>query len=318
MTSAIPAVAHFVWFGAELPWLHTIALQSAARHGGFARIVLHHDAELASLSTAYPLHTLRGFEPRRIDPDRILAAASPQWPELRALYDRLQPLAARANLLRVAILAAEGGVYLDMDTVTLASFQPLLAASAFCGHERVAFPAHVVHGDAATRAGGSRLRAHALNAARDLLRRLPEGQRHFRAIERWFELAPNNAVLGAHSGHPLLHALLRAMLTMEPERQLERYALGTHLLQQHVHAFTPEQLTLHPPETFYPLGPEISEHWFRLRARPDLSGVLAPSTRLVHWYASVRTRQLVPKLDAAYVRAHASRQLLSALIAPYA
>jgi hypothetical protein len=67
------------------------------------------------------------------------------------------------------------------------------------------------------------------------------------------------------------------------------------------------------PEAFFPLGPEISEHWFRESARVELDEVLGPRTLLVHWYASVRTRPYVEQIDARFVEAHAERQLFSAL-----
>ena len=46
--------------------------------------------------------------------------------------------------MRLAILYAEGGVYLDIDTVTVRSLRDLCAeAAAFCGEERIVFPASV-------------------------------------------------------------------------------------------------------------------------------------------------------------------------------
>jgi len=71
-----------------------------------------------------------------------------------------------------------------------------------------------------------------------------------------------------------------------------------------------------PPSAFFPLGPEISEHWFRLRPRVELDEVVAPETYLVHWYASVRSAPHVAKLTPEFVRAHAERQLFSALALP--
>jgi hypothetical protein len=153
---------------------------------------------------------------------------------------------------------------------------------------------------------------------RDVMRRLPEGYRSFRRVEGLYALAPNNAVLGARANHPFLLSLLDGMLRLPREQALSRYALGTHLLQETVAKFRGSGLVVHPPEVFYPLGPEISQHWFRMRRHVDLTSVLTAETRLVHWYASVRTRRLVPRIDAAYVRKNEQRQLLSALLAPYA
>jgi hypothetical protein len=216
--------------------------------------------------------------------------------------------AARANVLRAALLYLEGGVYLDTDTVTLESFEPLRSAAVFCGAERIALPA-----DRARR--GSPLRAYSLMLLRDLLRRAPEGPRWFRHVEHLYPLAANNAVLGAERLHPFMRAMLDAMLMLPEPQQVRRYALGTHLLQRVLAGPAGAAATVHDPEVFYPLAPEISEHWFRLRKRVDLGAVLTSNTRLVHWYASVRTQAWVERMDEDYVRSHQRQQLLSALLA---
>lgn len=309
----IPNVAHFIWFGDALPWVHRAAMRSAAQAGQFARVVLHHEPSLNSKELA-ELRAQAGFEARTLEPDQLFRRAGVDPRALQQLYARLVQPAARANLMRAVILAAEGGVYLDMDTVSVAPFAPLLGAEVFCGAERVVFPAQLLqHGTIPETA-----RAYGLTLLRDLMRRLPNGYQLFRRVEAWYALAPNNAVLGTRANHPFMLALLDGMLRMGRERQLQRYALGTHLLQETTSKFRGHGLVVHPPAVFYPLGPEISQHWFRIRRHVNLSSVLLPDTRLVHWYASVRTRRLVPQIDPAYVRRYEHRQLLSALLRPYA
>jgi hypothetical protein len=92
-----------------------------------------------------------------------------------------------------------------------------------------------------------------------------------------------------------------------------RYALGVHLLQRAVAEWSGPDAHVEPPEVFYPLGPEISEHWFRERrvAAPD--EVVTARTLLVHLYASVRVREKIERVDPAWVRAHAKTELFSAL-----
>jgi hypothetical protein len=115
----------------------------------------------------------------------------------------------------------------------------------------------------------------------------------------------------------LLDRLLDAMLALPPRRQRVRYALGTALFQRVVPPFDAGKRLLLPPETFYPLGPEISQHWFRFREQAALGDVLPEATRVVHWYASVRTADIVGRIDAEYVRQHADRQWFSQLAFPY-
>jgi hypothetical protein len=150
-------------------------------------------------------------------------------------------------------------------------------------------------------------------AVRDVLRRLPNGYRAFRRVEDWYPKAVNNAVLGAEPGHPLVRELIARAVRLPAERRRVRYALGTHLLQEVVADYHGDDLGVLPPAAFFPLGPEISEHWFRARHRVELEAALTAETLLVHWYASVRTARYVTKIDEAYVRAHEKRQLFSAL-----
>lgn len=310
----IPRIAHFIWFGRQFPWVNVLAMCSAAKRGGFERIVLHHADDLSHTPHWEAVRRIPGLEPRRLDVQILLGQTGPLAEQLLALYDRLTAPAARANMARAAILWLEGGVYLDLDTVTLESFAPLCTDSPiFCGVERIVFPEWVMRSRNPLVWGRALLRT----ATRDALRRLPRGWRLFRRIETRYPVAVNNAVLGAAARHPFLEDLMRRMVSLPPERQLVRYALGTQLLEQAVREYRDEDLLVYLPATFYPLGPEISEHWFRRTTDPDVTAVLASDTRVVHWYASVRTRRIVPHIDPEYVRRNADRQLFSALALPF-
>lgn len=99
--------------------------------------------------------------------------------------------------------------------------------------------------------------------------------------------------------------------------------MGPRLLQTLVASRRFPEVGVLPASTFYPLPPEISEHWFRLSHRSTEAGksiaaALSFSTRVVHWYASVRSNAWVPRIDPDWVREHADRQLLSALVLPSA
>ncbi|HEY2734237.1 MAG TPA: glycosyltransferase, partial [Polyangiales bacterium] len=188
----IPNVAHFIWFGNDMPWVHRVAVRSAARVGQFARVVLHCEPSLHPRVLA-ELRTLREFDARPIDVRSTFRGVGVDPEALLALYSRLADPAARANVLRAAILAADGGIYLDADTVTVGSFAALRQAEVFCGAERVAVPATLRHGGAVRDVA----RAYGLTMLRDVMRRLPEGYRSFRRFESMYALAPNNAVIGA-------------------------------------------------------------------------------------------------------------------------
>jgi hypothetical protein len=310
--TVIPATAHFIWFGAAFPWVYRLALRSAALRGGFDRIVLHHEAALREAGDLAELTAIPGVELRVLDESALLERC-PDGPALVDVYRALEQPAARANVVRAAVLFVEGGVYLDTDTITIRSFDELRRDPAFCGEERVVYPAGV----RGSRDPLVRATAFARSSARALLRELPGGWRVFRRIEALYPTAVNNAVIGATPQHPFVGRLLQAMRELPVESRTTRFALGTHLLQRIVAEWRGRpDLTVHPPSVFYPLGPEISSHWFRF-GHARLEDVLQSDTRLVHWYASVRTRELLPKLDARWVERNADRQLFSALVHPF-
>jgi hypothetical protein len=305
----IPSTAHFIWIGREFPWLSWAAVTSAARNGGFERVVLHHTHDLSGAPWWRALGDVPGVESRRL-------RAVPLLEEVRGArlvdrYRRLEKPAARSNVLRVALLARAGGVYLDMDTITVASLQDLRSeAGFFCGKERVAFPASVRESLNPLAWGG----ALARTALRDVLRRGSNGVALFRNVEHFYPAAANNAVLGASPNHPFLSALLERMLELPDRAFVRRFALGTLLLQRALEECPPSDGVVHPPEVFYPLGPELSEHWFRSKSAATLDEVLLSSTRVVHWYASVRTRRLVPEIDSEWVERAGESRLLAALV----
>ena len=292
----IPAIAHFIWLGHTFPWTNVLALATASRNGGFQRIVLHLEQTDAIAAHLIELAKIPKLEVRRLDPEAIFdrASTSGQMSDgLFELYRRVKTPAARANILRAAILHAEGGVYFDMDTITLRTLTPLRGDTAFCGLERICLPIDIKRSWAphVLALTGARM------VVREACRIVPQGWRPFRVVEGLYPLAANNAVLGASPGHRFTHALLRRMLDVPRERQMVRYALGTHLLQETLRDRAAAEVVAHSPEVFYPLAPEISEHWFKPLPEVDLDSLIDRSARVVHWYASVRTEGHIESLS---------------------
>ncbi len=308
----IPATAHFIWYGKELPWVYTLAIRSAARRGGFNRVVLHHRDDLSHSPGWAELCRLPLFEARLLDEEALLERA---WGrELAEVSGGLQSYAAKSNLVRAALLFAEGGVYLDLDTVTVRSLEDLREASAvFLGLERLVYP----HWVRRSRNPLVLLNAGLKDAVRFLFRLLPYGYRVFSRLEPWYPSAANNAVLGAEPGHPFMARLLEGMVQASESRRLVPYSLGTYLLQQTLEKYQGADVRTYAPEYFFPLGPQISRHWFRCGNSRPLHEILTPKTRVVHWYASEISQGLLRRIDADYVRAHAPRQLFSRLALPF-
>jgi hypothetical protein len=308
----IPARAHFCWIGTRLPWAYAFAVLSAAQRSELPEIVLHHTDVLEEDAALAALKQTPRVRLSRIDPIACLMQAGQKLAVadgLTLIYRRQTNPAARIDILRAAILYLEGGLYLDMDTITTSSLLPLLDTRQFVGSEFIIWP----HFARTSRSPALWARSLTLDLIRKMMRRMPQGWKLFRLVEHFCYRGINNAVMGAEASSPLFEDYLRAMLTLPQERQIQPYAVGPDLLQEVVGRYARGDLTIQEPHVFYPLPPEISEHWFRIGRNVKLDAVLLAETRVVHWYASVRTKSRVPLIDPDYVRDHRERQLYSAL-----
>ncbi len=306
----IPSIAHFVWYGPKLPYLHALAIRSAASHGGFGAVRLHHTDALDPLPHVEALRTLSKVEFVHLDDQALCDEASGS--ALADLCGALQSPVARSNLVRTALVYRDGGVYLDMDTLTVRSFDAVRhTAPGFLGHEHIVFPREVVESwDPRVKA-----KAYLKTTVRDLYRRLPYGYRYFPAIESHYHRAVNGAVMGGVAGHRFCAAYLSAMTKVPKSRWNRPHALGTHLLQATYADYDGDDLHVFAPPVFYPLPPEISAHWFRsYREGVDGREALDPTTVTVHWYASVRSKKVVATMtDETVIQRLAGTQLYSSL-----
>lgn len=310
---SIPARVHFCWIGPRLPWAYVFAVLSAAERSLLPEIILHHTDALEDCAETRALTGAVGVTLHRIDPIACLTEAGDALgvdDRLTVLYRTLASPVMRTDVLRAAILFQQGGIYLDLDTVTVASLLPLLDATQFVGCEYIVWP-HFVR---ASRSPARWARSLALDLLRKAMRRMTGGWKNFRLVERFYYRGLNNAVMGAEPNSRLFACYLRAMLTLTPERLRQAYALGPDLLQAVVDHDRKDDLIVHDPRVFYPLPPEISEHWFRISDNVRLDAVLSAETRVVHWYASVRTKSRVGLITPTYVREHQRHQLYSALV----
>jgi hypothetical protein len=310
---AIPPKVHFCWIGPQLPWAYVFAVLSAAERSGMPEIILHHTDVLKDGAELDALSRAPGVRLRRFDPIAGLmqvGATLGIGDKLAVIYRSVDSPTTRADILRAAILFQEGGIYLDLDTITVSSLRPLLDAKQFAGCEYIVWPYFI----RASRSPAPWARALTLDVARKAMRRISGGWWAFRQVQRLYYRGINNAVMGAEPGSAFIAHYLCAMSKVAPEQWRKACALGPDLLQELIARDSWSDLTVHGPEVFYPLPPEISEHWFRFRNSVRLDRVLSPETRVVHWYASVRTRPRVTLVSPAYVRKHRETQLYSALV----
>ena len=312
----VPPVAHFVWSGSRLPAVAWLAMRAALERGGLGAVRLHHtDAPLAADPLVRDLCTRPGFELAHIHPTHVFHLDLDASVERR--LERLMPSlpgpAARADVLRLCILWQQGGIYLDTDAIVLRSLQPLLGAKAFVGLERVCLPAAVVH----SRSPARWARAGLLLGAREVCTRLPRPDRAFALIERHYDLACNNAVIGAPPRHPGLELLLRAAASLPQARAMQLYELGPRLLESVTGNRSSATFEVHEPQAFYPLGPEVCATYVQDDPRAELDNALDSSTFAVHLYDSVLARRIKGPLDAAWFARTGRTTLLGRLCAPW-
>jgi len=309
----IPAKIHFCWIGDHLPWAYVFAILSAADQSELPEIILHHTDFLEDDAGLQALKHKPGVYLSRLEPLAYLGHVGEMigvGDDLSDLYRKLERPVMRSDVLRAAILYVEGGIYLDLDTVTVTSLLPLLNETAFVGSEFLVWPQQ--HGRA--RSPFLLVRQLILNALRKICRKLPRGWVLFKRIERFYFQSVNNAIMGSELQSTFISDYIQSMLHLPHERQLARYALGPHLLQEVAARHSGSDLTIYEPTIFYPLAPEISEHWFRISSMMKLGKVLSRQTRVVHWYASVRTNQRITQITPDYIRKHRKRQMYSALV----
>ncbi len=315
--SVIPPIFHFVWYGHTFPEFAVIAIASALDKNPGYQAILWHDGLLA---ISAPLRRLQrqGLELRVIEIEGLLAqaesaSASARFVlELAEIYGALESPAARANLVRLLVLQAYGGIYLDTDTLTLKNMDPLRELGAFCGRERVLWP---------TGRSKIHLGALALDALRWICGRVSGGAWVHKHFLSFYTQAANNAVLGFRRGHPFCERLLVAATEIPREERLRRYRFGTHLLQKELAAgkqdvSAPDHVFELPPNYFFPQGPVVSLHYFRptRNINTSLAVLISDETHVIHWYGSLAE---LSRRDSSHVFAHQDREVFSHLCARY-
>lgn len=296
----IPSQAHLIWVGERLPWIHALAPISAVRSGGFERVVFHHDRNLSRTDLDSLRGAAAGIDLREIDPARD------------AGFRRLGSTAF-SNRYRVRLLVEEGGVYLDMDTLTISGFRDLLGSDLFCGEESVVFPEDLRESLNSFLWG----MAVAKTSARRVCRWSPRGVRMFEAISKAYVRRVSNAVIGARAGHPFLQGLLDEMERMVELPGTRPKDLGVRLLQRRVRRLAPghgERPLILPQDLFYPLPPDVSAHWFRAGSAGDCLDRLTGRTRCVHWYASLLRGREHLDFGSGWMESNRDRVGMAALI----
>jgi hypothetical protein len=321
-TTRIPPVAHFVWLGPRLAPLAWLAMRSALDRGALDALVLHADRAaladdvlVASLLDR-PEVSLRVFDPASpltSYPQAEARLDGTARATLQAIWADLGDPASQSNLIRLYALLDAGGLYLDTDAIVLRSLRDLLSQAGFAGLEHVCLPARVLD----SRRPDRWLRAAALLGLRDVIARLPRGPVVFDHAAGLFWTATNNAVLGAEPGAAWVERALQAAVDLPDDVARRRFQLGPKLLERVSANRSSAELHLYPPAAFYPLGPEVSWHYFRPQDPSRVTDRLGPETYAAHLYDSVLKRRVGRGVDVDYLRRTRGANALSDLVAPW-
>src|SRR4051812_2380828 len=318
----IPNRYHFIWFGRDFPLTHALAIRSVAATCAPEAIVLHASDDLRGRPHFDQLVAeLPAFTVQPIDIGGLLDGPDlPDPTRLRQIWDQLsgqRRWAQLADLLRHLVLYSQGGVYLDLDTLTLRDMRPLLGTSGFCGRERILVDAAVHRRRSPLRY----FRTVPLDLARWICSRTENGIRYFARIAKLYRAAINNAVLALSVRHPLALEALGRIPGLIADVDRRRPALGPDLLQDLIDGAGRNDITVFGPSHFYPLGPQMAAQIFRVRATAaDVNRALGESigseTYVLHWYNDSRKPSRHP-LDRASIQALADRQMFSRLACPF-
>jgi hypothetical protein len=284
----IPRRGHFVWFGREFPYMNAVAVKSALLRSGIRELWLWHADPLAGQRHFDELREDPRVFPRPLSAATLLAGAGDapfDVAVLSRMYGLVRSHVTRSNIARAAALFLHGGIYFDMDTLCCKSFAPLFRESAFVGKEHVVWP----HQRRFRRDLYRYLWGPLLGHFRSLTASVPQGDVLFRRTRRLYFEEVNGAILGSRPGHGFLADLLRRTARVPEDQWQVPHMLGTHVLQEAVAAYQGRDLTILPPECFYPLGPVVSRHYFRRQAdaRAAARRILSNETYAIHWYSSV-------------------------------
>jgi hypothetical protein len=281
---------HFVWMG-RLPYYARLAIESAATAMPDADITLHVHGGVNRNIHVERLERSTSVEIHEICVPELFEQCAAGADAYVRLIRRLTSPAAISNLLRLAILHRDGGVYLDTDVLVIRPVHDPADHGSFVGREWVWDQnRRRVAGELTTRDRMDVAPWAADWALRRLDSRLAHGAWGIASRPpdpRRARLQVNNAVIGSAPGSRFVAGALDAALDVDPT---VRFALGPTLLDDVARA-RPRDVQLLPPSRFYAVPPA---HSFRCFEDEHLE--LPCDSQILHVVAS-NHRRLLDRLD---------------------
>jgi len=290
----IPNRVFFIWFGNRLPWATGLAILSAKQVQNPEEILLYVDSEISG--DGYDLiKDTPGITLKKID-ESLFSDLNDNGLIWR-LFQKFKKPALKSDLLRFALVYKYGGVYLDTDIIAIKPWNDLLQYKGFCGLEAVAFPA-----DLYTSSNPFRyLFAGKLYLWRLLCAYIPQGWKIFRPTEKFFRYSANGAILGSEPKNKIIEDFFAKIGELKEKDFSVPACIGPHIVQKVTKNKSSENMEVLPSTYFYPLGPDISLHYFHKSSAKHLDKILSPQTRIVHWYNSVEKKYLHRQVDKKWI-----------------
>jgi hypothetical protein len=299
--------------GTDIQWPYLVAIRSAAINGGADKVIFHHTDPIKNQSKKKFILDSPHTEMHQLEPYEYLSSNMFGSGIFSQIYSNTPNAVSRSNILRAAILYREGGIYLDMDTITISKIAPLLRHSAFCGNEYIVWPRFVKKDSSNL----LKLKSIMLSKMRKACLYLPNSHIHFHKIKNLYYKAVNGAILGSEKEGIFVKRYLAAMAKLPEEKYAIKHGLGTHLFQEIAESHSPKELTIFPPQFFYPIPPVIADTLFQPCKNPHPKRFLEKETIILHWYASRSTKGLIEKIDSDYIYENSINQPYCALAKPY-
>jgi len=298
----IPNRVFFIHLGDYLPWSTGIAILSAKQIQNAEETILYIKNEIHG--EGFDLIKNKGILFKQIDEDSIFSGLGDNG-ICGNTYKILENYALKADLLRLALLYKEGGVYLDTDTITIKPWNDLLQYKGFCGQESLAFPKKLLDYPQVKCSNPFLFLIAGFRYAWSYLcMNVPHGERVFRLAEGFFNLAVSNAVLASEAKNKLIEQAFAAINEMGEEERLRHFRLGPRLLQQITKNKSSEYMKVLPPAYFYPVSPNVIHRIFCKSSAKRLNKILLPQTRIIHWYNSIEKKYSQEQLNLKWIEKH--------------
>ena len=269
--------------GKRFPFVYRLAVESLRQTHPDWRITVHYsdppnNEDWKALA--------RKAEMRPLDDKALLEALPSSLAGVADVYRGIADgyPAGRSNVLRYLILLREGGIYIDFDTLTLRSFEPLTQGEGFIGEETV------FRSDDDRVSGKAGLELLPYGTMFGLSYGLSYANtrwfRNRRTLNKvdglirkgWSARKLNNAVLGASANHPFFASALARIPQIDPKI---RFALGPMLMNQVWDANGGQGITRLNEKAFYVIPPSQTFRFFQGPAP-----VLPPDVFTLHWCSS--------------------------------